>query len=261
MKKCFFGLALCVLTMSVIVVCATTKNGLMDHFFKDSKNVIGSNYKFLKKENQKIVIDDYTITLKESLCERNTQLGYLVFKVEKKGGKLVADISKNGKLQSFGYGRFSFDYEATGTFTPIAQYSGNVLYVYISFEANAEEMDSVELEKCVRIADLEEKKDDEYKQYPFKLEYSDVYRKYGSKNGQLYISPLGCRFITSHKQNKLNIRIKKAEGEIKITKDDLDGAGWTEGNHTQQYYTYAFGKLLDLSEVKDVWINDEKLPN
>ena len=118
-----------------IVIYAYSKENMFEFFFADNnaeQKKITNN--LLTKEKQKIEIDNYIIKLEEGLCEKKTQLGYLVISVsDKAGGKVNSDIDKyNNEINSFGKdNRFTFEYEATGTITKYAEYKGNKLYIYI----------------------------------------------------------------------------------------------------------------------------------
>ena len=91
-----------------IVTYAYSNENLFEFFFADNNAVqkkIANN--LLTRENQKIEIDNYIINLEESLCEKKTQLGYLVISIsDKNGNKVDADIDKkNNTIKS----RLAFD--------------------------------------------------------------------------------------------------------------------------------------------------------
>ena len=154
-KKIIIPLSIIVLVFLVanIVTYAYSNENLFEFFFADNNAVqkkITNN--LLTRENQKIEIDNYVIELEEGLCEKKTQLGYLVISVsDKNGNKVDADIDKkNNTIKSFGKdNRFTFEYEATGTFTKYAEYKGNKLYIYVSFEINNEIWQDTDLNKCI----------------------------------------------------------------------------------------------------------------
>ena len=97
-KKIIIPLSIIVIVFLVanIVTYAYSNENLFEFFFADNNAVqkkITNN--LLTRENQKIEIDNYIINLKESLCEKKTQLGYLVISVsDKNGNKVDADIDK-----------------------------------------------------------------------------------------------------------------------------------------------------------------------
>lgn len=116
-KKIIIPLSIIVIVFLVanIVTYAYSNENLFEFFFADNNAVqkkITNN--LLTRENQKIEIDNYIINLKESLCEKKTQLGYLVISVsDKNGNKVDADIDKkNNTIKSFGEdNRFTFEYD------------------------------------------------------------------------------------------------------------------------------------------------------
>ena len=134
-KKIIIPLSIIVIVFLVanIVTYAYSNENLFEFFFADNNAVqkkITNN--LLTRENQKIEIDNYIINLKESLCEKKTQLGYLVISVsDKNGNKVDADIDKkNNTIKSFGEdNRFTFEYEATGTFTKYAEYKLSLIHI------------------------------------------------------------------------------------------------------------------------------------
>ena len=106
-KKIIIPLSIIVLVFLVanIVTYAYSNENLFEFFFADNNAVqkkITNN--LLTKEKQKIEIDNYIIKLEEGLCEKKTQLGYLVISVsDKNGNKVDADIDKkNNTIKSFG---------------------------------------------------------------------------------------------------------------------------------------------------------------
>ena len=97
-KKIIIPLSIIVLVFLVanIVTYAYSNENLFEFFFADNNAVqkkITNN--LLTRENQKIEIDNYVIRLEEGLCEKKTQLGYLVISIsDKNGNKVDADIDK-----------------------------------------------------------------------------------------------------------------------------------------------------------------------
>ena len=111
------GIVIITLLLSNVIVYAFFNKNLYQFYFGNDNNHQSITNNLLIKDNQKIEIDNYIITLEESLCEKNTQLGYLVFSiVDKNGNKVDASIDNYSKIiESFGKNqRFVFEYEATG---------------------------------------------------------------------------------------------------------------------------------------------------
>jgi len=250
-----------------IVIYAYSKENLFEFFFADNNAVqkkITNN--LLTKEKQKIEIDNYIIKLEEGLCEKKTQLGYLVISVsDKNGNKVDADIDKkNNTIKSFGKdNRFTFEYEATGTFTKYAEYKGNKLYIYIYFEINNEISKDTDLNKCIKITDNGEKINNEYKQYNFDLKFDENCKKFKSKDGVLYLSPLGLRFLTDTTMDELVITIKdendKTVNSLSNSDNILSESGQKYNGKAKVQYAAEFDELLDLKKVYNIYINENKL--
>lgn len=268
-KKIIIPLSIIVIVFLVanIVTYAYSNENLFEFFFADNNAVqkkITNN--LLTRENQKIEIDNYIINLKESLCEKKTQLGYLVISVsDKNGNKVDADIDKkNNTIKSFGEdNRFTFEYEATGTITKYAEYKGNKLYIYIYFEINNEISKDTDLNKCIKITDNGEKINNEYKQYNFDLKFAENCKKFKSKDGVLYLSPLGLRFLTDTTMDELVIAIKdendKTVNSLSNSDNILSESGQKYNGKAKVQYAAEFDELLELKKVYNIYINENKL--
>lgn len=268
-KKIIIPLSIIVLVFLVanIVTYAHSNENLFEFFFADNnavqKKIINN---LLTRENQKIEIDNYVIKLEEGLCEKKTQLGYLVISVsDKNGNKVNSDIDKyNNEINSFGKdNRFTFEYEATGTITKYAEYKGNKLYIYIYFEINNEISKDTDLNKCIKITDNGEKINNEYKQYNFNLKFAEICKKFKSKDGVLYLSPLGLRFLTDTTMDELVIAIKdendKTVNSLSNSDNILSESGQKYNGKAKVQYAAEFDELLDLKKVYNIYINENKL--
>ena len=250
-----------------IVTYAYSKENMFEFFFADNNAVqkrVTNN--LLTRENQKIEIDNYVIKLEEGLCEKKTQLGYLVISVsDKAGGKVNSDIDKyNNEINSFGKdNRITFEYESTGTITKYAGYKGNKLYIYIYFEINNEISKDTDLNKCIKITDNGEKINNEYKQYNFNLKFVDDCKEFKSKDGVLYLSPLGLRYVTNNTMDELVITIKdendKTVNSLSNSDNMLSESGKRYKDITKVQYAAEFDELLDLKKVYNIYINENKL--
>lgn len=250
-----------------IVIYAYSKENMFEFFFADNNAVqkkITNN--LLTRENQKIEIDNYVIELEEGLCEKKTQLGYLVISVsDKNGNKVDADIDKkNNTIKSFGKdNRFTFEYEATGTFTKYAEYKGNKLYIYVSFEINNEIWQDTDLNKCIKITDTAKRINKKYKQYNFNLKFADDCKEFKSKAGVLYLSPLGLRYVTNNTMDELVIAIKdendKTVNSLSNSDNILSESGQKYNGKAKVQYAAEFDELLDLKKVYNIYINKNKL--
>ena len=250
-KKIIIPLSIIVLVFLVanIVTYAYSNENLFEFFFADNNAVqkkITNN--LLTRENQK------------------TQIGYLVISVsDKNGNKVDADIDKkNNTIKSFGKdNRFTFEYEATGTFTKYAEYKGNKLYIYVSFEINNEIWQDTDLNKCIKITDTAKRINKKYKQYNFNLKFVDDCKEFKSKAGVLYLSPLGLRFLTDTTMDELVIAIKdendKTVNSLSNSDNILSESGQKYNGKAKVQYAAEFDELLDLKKVYNIYINENKL--
>ena len=99
-KKIVIALVTIILLIlaSNIVIHTHLNKSLFQFFFSNNENQESIVKKILTQGNQKIEIDNYIISLEESLCEKNTQLGYLVFSIcDKNGNKVESNINDYNK--------------------------------------------------------------------------------------------------------------------------------------------------------------------
>ena len=267
-KKIVIALITIILSLLAlnIIAYAGLNKSLFRFFFSNNENQESVVKNILTQENQKIEIDNYIISLEESLCEKNTQFGYLAFSIcDKNGNKVESDIDNyNKNIKSFGKdGRFIFEYEASGTFNKYAEYENNELFVYVSFDISTNDLENIDLNNCVKIIDTQEKFNNEYKQYTFDLKFSDNCRKFKYDDNILYISPLGLRFLTDGKMDDLNIVIKGEDSNIikKLSNSDneFSESGCKLNGSTKLQYANQFDELLDLNIIRNVYINGQEL--
>ena len=269
-KKIIIILSIVIITLllsNVIVYAFLNKNLYQFFFSNDDNNQRSVTNNLLIKDNQKIEIDNYIITLEESLCEKNTQLGYLVFSIGDKDGKKVdASIDNYSKIiESFGKNqRFVFEYEATGTMNKYAEYVGNTLYVYISFEIDGNILEEgKDLSECIKITDTEEKYDNEYKQYTFNINFCDKCKKFKFDQGMVYVSSLGLKIVADNVMGNFNISLyDKNDDVIKNISNDENSfskSGCNDNGVTKVQYTDQFDDLLNIESIKNVYINQKKL--
>ena len=267
-KKIVIALVTIILLIlaSNIVIHTHLNKSLFQFFFSNNENQESIVKKILTQRNQKIEIDNYIISLEESLCEKNTQLGYLVFSIcDKNGNKVESNINDYNKtIKSFGKdGRFIFEYEASGTFNKYAEYANNKLFVYASFDISTNDLENIDLNNCIKIIDTKEKDNNEYRQYTFDLKFSDNCRKYKYNDNILYVSPLGLRLLTNNEMTDLNVVIKGENDNIIKSLSNNDNmfskSGCKFNGTTKDQYTNQFDDLIDLGMIRNVYINEEEL--
>ena len=261
------SIAIITLLLSNVITYAFLNKNIYQFFFANSNNQQNVKNNLLIKDNQKIEIDNYVITLEESLCEKNTQLGYLVFSIcDKDGNKVDAIIDNYSKIvESFGKNqRFVFEYEATGTMNKYAEYVGNTLYVYISFEIDSNVIEeNKELSDCIKITDTEEKYNNEYKQYTFNINFCDNCKKFKFDQGMVYVSALGLKIVTNNIMGNFNIILNDKNGnvikELSNDENSFSKSGCNDNGVTKVQYTDQFDDLLNIDSIKNVYINQKKL--
>lgn len=254
------------LVASNIITYAYLNKSIFQFFFSNNEEQESIVKNILTQENQKIEIDNYIISLEESLCEKNTQFGYLVFSIcDKNGNKVESDIDNYNKtIKSFGKdGRFIFEYEASGIFNKYAEYANNKLFVYASFDISTNDLENINLNNCIKIIDTEEKVNNEYKQYTFDLKFSDNCRKFKYNDNILYVSSLGLRLLTNNQMNDLHIVIKGENSNLIKNLSNSDNmfseSGCKLNRTTKVQYTNQFDDLLDLNIIRNVYINEQQL--
>ena len=103
------------------VTYALSGKNIYEVFF--SKNEYKAN-SLMDYNNQKILIDDYTILLKQTLWDKQTGIGYLIFEITKKDSKPEIKLNRYGQCIGLGFGESDrFGIEDTP--------SGNTKYEYI----------------------------------------------------------------------------------------------------------------------------------
>lgn len=243
-----------------------TKKSLVDYFFTINEKHITNE--LLKQSGKSYEIDDYIITLEEYLCEEKTDLGYLVFSIEKKEGKPFANIDSNGYCTTFGENnRFSLNFISSGTVDKKFEYVDDTLYAYISYYAD-EFMDESIDEKIVLTDYKQPNGDDGYKDYYFDVTPVVKSNNYKFENSELYISPLGLKIFTKGNLDNINIETTYNNGENETLIDTKKNIGTNNlgerckkigKKETTHIYTLVFNDLKDISKIKKLKFNNKIL--
>ena len=246
-------------------VYAVTNKSVLDYFFKENNSYISNE--LLYKDGQSYNIDGYTIKLEETLYEKNTQLGYLVFSIRKDGGRPEAEIN-DAKQCVGGFGeeqRFSFDFESSGSANMKYEYVGDVLYAYISFEAdNFEDEKSNKKIVLVDGKNWSDKTKEEFMTYDFKLKDRSKSLVCKERARRIYISPLGIKIFTvNEKIDCFKFKFTMVDGETETMENNKDTVG-VHGRggrdiSTERIYTIKFSELKDISRIKQIEFNDKIL--
>ncbi|MCI9617031.1 MAG: hypothetical protein HFG31_03390 [Eubacterium sp.] len=268
MKKIYIsGIAfvLGIFILTNVCVYAVTNKSVLDYFFKENNSYISNE--LLYKDGQSYDIDGYTIKLEEALYEKNTQLGYLVFSIKKDDGKPEAEIN-DAKQCVGGFGeeqRFSFDFESSGSADMKYEYVGDVLYAYISFEAdNFENEKSNKKIVLVDGKNWSDKTKEEFMTYDFNLRDRSKCLVCKEGNSRFYISPLGIKvFTVNEKINRFKFKFTMVDGETETMEYNKDTVG-VRGRggrdiSTERIYTIKFSELKDISRIKQIEFNGKIL--
>lgn len=268
MKKAYvlgISIVLSIFILGSIWVYAVTNKSVLDYFFKGENRYVSNE--LLYKDNQSYNIDGYTIKLEESLYEKNTQLGYLVFSIRKEGGRPEAEIN-DAKQCVGGFGeeqRFSFDFESSGTADVRYEYIGDVLYAYISFEAdNFEDESSNQKIVLVDGKNWSDEAKEEFMTYDFKLKDRSKSLVCKEGNSRIYISPLGIKvFTVDEKINHFKFKFTMINEETETLEYNKDSVG-VHGRggrdiSQERIYTIIFSKLKDINKIKQIEFNDKIL--
>lgn len=136
----FFILVLIFLALSVSGY-AFARQSLTDYFFPKTEN--NRKKDAVNQERQKIVIDEYTVTLEESLCDKNTGIEHYVMSVTKEKGTLEAVLNNKELVQGFGEDhRFTVGIRVSCGQTLEAKLEGNTLYLYLEINRALEQKEN-----------------------------------------------------------------------------------------------------------------------
>lgn len=90
-----------------------------------------------------------------------------------------------------------------------------------------------------------------------------IANEFKSKDGVLYLSPLGLRYVTNNTMDELVITIKdendKTVNSLSNSDNMLSESGKRYKDITKVQYAAEFDELLDLKKVYNIYINENKL--
>lgn len=212
------------------------------------------------KNGQSYTIDDYTITLKETIFDSKANMGYLTFSYRRENTKPEIQMNGQGVDQ-----RFYLDIPSTGARSYDFAYKGDVLYQYINFTAEDD------YERDVFVLDVnnsEEKTQTGYKEYPFKIKETSKAKTflYGDET-ECVISPIGICVKSSVEMENLQIIVVDKDNkrqEVISNCEDVTGSSFneeTEDGKIKQDYSYEkmFDQSMDVDHIAYVEFNGEKI--
>lgn len=245
---------------------AFARQSLVDYFFPKTEKKAEKD--IINQEKQKIVIDEYTITLEESLCEKNTGIEHYVMSVSKENGTLEAKLNNKELVQGFGEdNRFTVGIRVTCGQTLAAEKERNTLHLYLEINRSLEQKENDSKGSfCI----VDHKYQDNttmsgYKEYFFDQPMDEESLKCQTNQNQtIYVSSSGV-MITSELEYTLKQLsfIMKDRTERKI----LDEKNCYEKmlsepaseDHPENYvYQIGFKELLDYDEIKEISVNHNK---
>lgn len=255
---------LCLLTNEVVY--AVAGKSAIDALFGRNANYVP--VELMDHSGQSYTIDDYTITLENTLYDSKTGIGYCVFSTKKTTGKVEAILNRAYQLCSEGFGendRFVFSVDASKTIK--YEKIGNILYTYIAFTHNEDdgEFGGIHLIDSSVVLNLPEEDDDSeivYASYDFDIKESNKVAQYTiDDDTTLYVSPLGRSLFCNSRISDLYVRIDVKDGKD-IIFDEAGGGGSVsyssrgtvdEKANTQSWqHRMVFNKALDLRNIKNV---------
>lgn len=257
-KKVTIVLIIAVLIVAGVIVSVAAvlkraddnhKKGLQEWFFKSgddqyAKEIIDNN-------EQKYVIDDYTITLKESLYDGT--IGYCVFAVTKQDGVPEIELSEFGDLVTGGYGENNrFVIETFANQESRYEIVGDTLYHYLSFRTHED------FEGKIKVQDT---KND--KIYNYAVTNFDKYNEYiVNENIKIKVSPLGITVYSSSAINgEIALHYKDGKEEAVLNTEDGTGMGLSNvsTNNGRTRSVYVFKELKKIQDIDYIVFNGEKI--
>lgn len=237
------------------------KDNVFDFFFKDESEDFR---KLMKKYDQSVTIDDYTITLDSAIFDDKTETIYSMFRVSKGNEKVEATIYGGDGLDYFGENnRFFFrlfaDIGGADGFT--AKYDGKDLIIYGSFVYHC---DITEDEQVIYLFDGTTRKIDyENCAAKFYLDPTVDSVKFDlNDEKELYISPLAIKIESKWFIGTETIEIGYSDGTTQevINVEERIGIGGssvskTDSEHTEQY---IMKDLIDIDKIEYILYNGKK---
>lgn len=237
-KNVFICSIIIVLIIAILlstIISALSGKNIYEAFFHKKQYEANS---LMDYNNQKILIDDYTILLRQTLWDKKTGIGYLVFEITKKDSKPEIKLNKFGQCIGLGFGendRFSIENTSSGNRK--YEYIGNSLYAYISYTVDISKQDDCKIY-------IFDRKNGDYedcaKKYSFELKETTNVKEYNYSNNKIIISPLGMAIENNEKHDSSN---SLSEPKIKIVFYLKDGRKKEVFNTTTGLETEGLGEI------------------
>ena len=208
---------------------------------------------------QSYTVDEYTITLEQTLYDSKTYIGYCVFSITKEGGK--PEVELNHWNQAPGFGKnLRFWVKTFASQSEEYEFIGDTLYLYLSFDTD-DKFDNI-----IRIGDgenIDEKGEPIYLEYIVKESmHNKEFRV--SDTRSVFISPLGIAIHSIGGLGDVKIVLYYKNGEEKTVVDTANDIGvGLSGvsclNYTEYLYQFIFKELVDIREIEYITLDDERV--
>lgn len=242
---------------------AFARQSLVDYFFPKTEKNTGKDK--VNHEKQKIVIDEYTITLEESLCEKNTGMEHYVISATKENGTLEAELSNKELVHGFGDdNRFSIGIRVSCGQTLKAEKEGNLLYLYLEINRVLEQKEN-DSKSSFCIVDYKYQDDTTisgHKEYYFDLPTdAESLECQTDQNQTVYVSSSGVTITSRQEYTLKHLSFIMKDGTEKKILDEKTcyekilsepAAEYPSENYV---YQIGFQELLDYDEIKEIVVN------
>lgn len=252
------------------VTYALSGENIYEVFF--SKNKYEAN-SLMDYNNQKILIDDYTILPKQTLWDKQTGIGYLIFEITKKDSKPEIKLNRYGQCIGLGFGENDrFSIEDTPSGNTKYEYIGDNLYAYISYTVDISRPDDCKIYVFDRKNGDHE---DCAKKYSFGIKETTNVKEYKYNNNKIIISPLGMAIENNDKNGnsseaKMKIVFHLKDGGKKEVLNTTTGLGtkgsgelhrYTKGEGYYNMYQVVFKEMLDIKKIDKIEFNGTVIKN
>ncbi len=208
------------------------------------------------KNGQSYTIDDYTITLEETIFDSRANMGYAMFSYSRENEKPQIKTSYQEEPISKAVDqRFYFYVPSTGGMSWDFAYEGNTLYEFVKFTVEEDYEGSIFI---VDGNNVDEKTLSGYKEYPFTIKETSKTKTFlYSNETECVVSPIGIYVKSDVDMEKMQITVVDKDDnrqEVIANCDDLTGSSFDEETRDGKIVTsYSYDKIFkDLMDVDNI---------
>lgn len=235
-----------------------SERSIWDSFL--GKDQILSDSKLCVNNGQKYIIDEYEVTLEQTIYDSQTHIGYCLFSITKENDKPEANLSSFGDSEYNCFGndnRFKIHLQINGGQTQKFQYKEKTLYTLISFTTDDNDI-------SLYLADGDSDIEHLDNRYYFNIENTSQSYEYVADNStKLYLSPLGIRIVSNETIENHRIELKYLNGTKKTIVDTEKSIGinnFSESDiNSEKVYQFVFLKGEKINNVDSIYYNGRKL--